>query len=111
MQNAFGEDVLPAESSRALALTHFVQPAGHSSTETDIRAGLRATIHAVAHETKPAEPILGFGIRVEKGDSLWRLASKHLGSGKRWRELAALNPNLSNPNLIRVGQWIKLPEA
>ena len=101
----------PVESHRGLALTHFAQPAEHSSTGADIRADLRATIRAATRETKPAEPIAGFGIRVERGDSLWRLAAKHLGSGTLWRELAALNPNLSNPNLIRIGQWIKLPEA
>jgi nucleoid-associated protein YgaU len=48
-------------------------------------------------------------IRVERGDSLWKLAERNLGSGARWRELAELNPQLSNPNLIRVGAWIHLP--
>jgi nucleoid-associated protein YgaU len=48
-------------------------------------------------------------VRVEHGDSLWKLAERHLGSGTLWRELAKLNPQLSNPNLIRVGDWIHLP--
>jgi len=49
------------------------------------------------------------GVRVERGDSLWRLAAQHLGNGARWRELAKVNPELSNPNLIRAGDWIRLP--
>jgi nucleoid-associated protein YgaU len=48
-------------------------------------------------------------VRVERGDSLWKLAERHLGSGALWRELAELNPQLSNPNLIRAGAWIHLP--
>jgi nucleoid-associated protein YgaU len=49
------------------------------------------------------------GVRVERGDSLWRLAAQHLGNGARWRELAKVNPELSDPNLIRAGAWIRLP--
>jgi nucleoid-associated protein YgaU len=48
-------------------------------------------------------------VRVERGDSLWKLAERHLGSGARWRELAELNPQLSNPDLIRSGDWIHVP--
>ena len=48
-------------------------------------------------------------VRAERGDSLWKLAERHLGGGAQWRELARLNPQLSNPNLIRVGDWIHLP--
>jgi LysM repeat protein len=47
-------------------------------------------------------------ISVARGDSLWKLAEQHLGSGLRWRELAALNPEVSNPDLIYVGQVIRL---
>jgi len=48
-------------------------------------------------------------VRVQRGDSLWKLAERHLGSGTLWRELAELNPQLSNPNLIRAGDWVHLP--
>lgn len=30
-------------------------------------------------------------VEVAKGDSLWSIAAQHLGSGERWREIAALN--------------------
>ncbi len=51
------------------------------------------------------------GIRVKIGDSLWKLAARHLGNGLRWHELVALNPELSNPHFIRVGDWIRLRPA
>ena len=49
---------------------------------------------------------------VQKGDSLWRIASKELGSGKRWQEIYELNRSaISNPSLIYIGQELKLPQA
>lgn len=44
---------------------------------------------------------------VVKGDTLWGIAKKYLGSGTKYTQLAAIN-NISNPNLIYVGQVIKL---
>ena len=49
----------------------------------------------------------GSYVTVEKGDTLWGIAEKHLGAGIKYKELAQLN-NLDNPNLIRVGQKIYL---
>lgn len=45
---------------------------------------------------------------VEKGDTLSAIARKHLGSANKYPQLASLN-NISNPNLIYVGQKIYLP--
>ena len=46
-------------------------------------------------------------VTVQKGDTLWGIAEKYLGSGTKYTQLAQLN-NLDNPNLIRVGQKIYL---
>jgi len=50
-------------------------------------------------------------VTVERGDSLWALARRYLGSGRRWRELAALNSQVLNPNVLHVGEWICLPSG
>lgn len=48
-------------------------------------------------------------VRVERGDTLWKLAQQHLGSGFKWTELARLNPQIENPDRIYVGQAVYLP--
>lgn len=50
-------------------------------------------------------------VTVERGDSLWALARRYLGSGRRWRELAALNTQILSPNVLHVGEWICLPSG
>ena len=45
---------------------------------------------------------------VQLGDSLWSLAVKAYGDGFKWLEIAQAN-NLSQPDLIEVGQEIKIP--
>jgi nucleoid-associated protein YgaU len=50
-----------------------------------------------------------FRVRVQPGDSLWKLAKRYLARGTQWRQLAALNPEIANPDFIRVGNWIRLP--
>ena len=44
---------------------------------------------------------------VKKGDTLWAIAKKYLGNGSKYTELAKLN-NISNSNVIKAGQVIKL---
>ena len=43
--------------------------------------------------------------RVVKGDTLWALAVKY---GLSLTELVALNPQIKNPNLIRVGEEVRV---
>ena len=43
-------------------------------------------------------------VRVQRGDSLWKLAEQHLGNGARWHEIAELNPEIADPNIIHVGE-------
>lgn len=43
--------------------------------------------------------------RVAKGDTLWALARRY---GVSLTELVALNPQIKNPNLIRVGEEVRV---
>ncbi len=44
---------------------------------------------------------------VKQGETLWAIAKKYLGDGSKCTELAKIN-NISNPNMIKAGQVIKL---
>ena len=45
--------------------------------------------------------------KVKKGDTLWSIASKYLGNGNKYLQIAKDN-NIKNPNKINVGQIIKI---
>jgi len=46
--------------------------------------------------------------KVEKNDSLWKIAVRAYGDGYQWPKIAQAN-NLSNPDLIETGQELRLP--
>ncbi len=50
-------------------------------------------------------------IQVQRGDSLWKIAARHLGDGRAWRRIATANPQIANPDRIHIGDVIRLPEA
>ena len=45
---------------------------------------------------------------VVKGDTLWAIAQKYYGNGSRYPEIAKAN-NISNPDVISVGQKLLIP--
>lgn len=47
---------------------------------------------------------------VKKGDTLWAIAKKYLGDGSKCWNLAKLN-GIKNPNLIYVGQKLKIQDV
>ena len=49
---------------------------------------------------------------VKKGDNLWKIAEKYLGSGARNKEIFEANrPMLSDPDKIYPGQVLRIPQA
>lgn len=48
---------------------------------------------------------------VQTGDTLGKIAAKFLGDATRFKEILAVNPQITNPNLIKVGQQITLPSG
>ncbi len=46
---------------------------------------------------------------VQAGESLWSIAARLLGDPLRWPELRVLNPEITNPDLIKPEQPIRLP--
>jgi nucleoid-associated protein YgaU len=57
----------------------------------------------------PQEPQEAETVRVERGDTLWKIAERHLGDGRDWRKIATANPELKDPNLIQAGKLLRLP--
>jgi TP901 family phage tail tape measure protein len=55
----------------------------------------------------PAPSPAPSGYSVQRGDSLWAIAARELGSGTRWREIQAAN-NISG-TLIHPGQMLTIP--
>lgn len=45
---------------------------------------------------------------VKSGDTLSSIAARHLGSARRWQEIAKLN-GIRDPKAVKVGQTLRLP--
>ncbi len=103
---------VPAPSAAAPA--HTTLPAPHAAAPADTTRPLHsaaAPAHAQPHFVATA--IAENTIRVQRGDSLWKLAQQHLGNGTRWHEIAALNPEIADPNVIQIGEELRIasPES
>jgi len=48
--------------------------------------------------------------KVERGENLWKIAEKYYQSGYNWVDIAKEN-NLKNPNILLVGQELKIPDV
>ncbi|MBB5916745.1 nucleoid-associated protein YgaU [Nocardia transvalensis] len=49
---------------------------------------------------------------VAEGETLWSIAKRYYGSGNLYYRLVAANPvTITNPNLIRAGDVIKVPQT
>jgi hypothetical protein len=49
---------------------------------------------------------------VRRGDTLWKLAERYLGSGYRWRDILALNARVvDGPTQLEVGRTLRIPSA
>ncbi|WP_338751000.1 Gmad2 immunoglobulin-like domain-containing protein [Janibacter alittae] len=48
---------------------------------------------------------------VSSGETLWGIAQTHYGNGSLHHRLLHANPAITNPNLIRVGDVIRVPRA
>jgi len=46
---------------------------------------------------------------VKSGETLGTIATKYLGDKSRYTQILAANPQITNPNLIKVGQVITIP--
>jgi nucleoid-associated protein YgaU len=62
---------------------------------------------APAAAAQPANPTSVYV--VVKGDTLWSIAQRKLGSGNRYKEILALNPQLQQNKPLAIGTKLTLP--
>jgi len=48
-------------------------------------------------------------VRVQPGDSLWKLARRNLGHGALWSAILSANPSIADPTRLHVGDNLALP--
>jgi len=96
------------------------QPPAETAADAQAPAGAEApvAVEAAASE-QPAPPVAPEPATpqpaqtpktytIQKGDTLWSIAKRHLGNGKRWTDIVAANPGLDTQKLS-IGQTIALP--
>lgn len=59
---------------------------------------------------KPTSSVVYYLHRVVEGDTILNIASRALGSDRRWWEIADLNPHIKYPEDLVVGGVIRVPQ-
>jgi nucleoid-associated protein YgaU len=72
--------------------------------------GGKTTATINSSSARPDSSVRPDAYTVRSGDSLWKIAQQHLGSGSRYMEIASLN-NIKPPYTIYPGQVVKLPKG
>lgn len=86
-------------------------PAKPGQAPPAVRATMLTSAEPTARPTRSSSARTAtVGYRVQRGDTLARLAEKHLGTAKRWNEIRDLNAGLDTMRLF-VGQEIRLPAS
>ena len=94
----------------APAVSHVTPASAQPVTVHAVEAGQASTRAAVRE--KAESPSQGTVEHVvTKGESLWRIAEKHLGDGERYPEIVELNRPLlgDKPGFLRTGWTLRLP--
>ena len=103
----------PAEANEAMAVEDSPAPAPTSSGTalgpTDRVDTERGTPAANTATSVPTGPAILRRYTIESGDSLSSIALAVYNDADRWVEIAQANPTI-DPNRLRVGQEIKLPD-
>ncbi len=74
----------------------------------ELPVGARLVLPATADALSAKHPHFTT-VTVRRGDSLSKLAAKHLGSPHRWNRIMSANPQLTDPDHIEVGWKLRIP--
>jgi nucleoid-associated protein YgaU len=110
----------PSQGNSAKARVSPFQPRPLSGVPPAVSVSARPSIPAMALQavsplTTKAQGRSDAAVRtieVQRGDSWWKLAAQYLGSGTRWTELRALNPQVvGSPDMLRYGVTVHVPDG
>ena len=106
--------VLPVPSNRVESVSTTESqpprlPGGSPCPQPPARLGGKIAVEPLA---KPVTTNAAYRASyiVKPGDTLAAIATRLLGSGNEWREIAKLNPTV-DPDKLKVGQRLVLPSA
>lgn len=100
----------PAYQPKPATAAH--APAAGSHHEADNGHSVMVPKRVPAPRVSSVASEAGGYYRVRAGDTLGKIAYRHLGRADLWPQLAAANrTTIKNPHFIRVGQRIVLPKA
>lgn len=72
---------------------------------------IRTTVTTGNQDEKAEEAVAGGTYTVQPGDSLWKIAAKVYGNGRKWNKIYDANVDkISDASKIRVGQVLVIPE-
>jgi nucleoid-associated protein YgaU len=103
----------PVPAAMAPAVISMPNPTGaHNQTIRTSRTGHSTALLTAAMSTPEAEtPLVTVKHTVQRGETLWSIASDHLGSGDKYPEIAALNTDVlgHRPGFLKPGWVLNLP--
>ncbi len=98
--------VIPAPPSRALKSTPSTQTKKSTPSTTTTRRYGNIPPKAKAALQTPA----GRMYTVKKGENLWKIAARVYGDGTKFKRIQSANPQIKNPDDLKAGETIRLPE-
>ena len=85
---------------------------GQSTSQASSSANISRNVVRgnTAATVRPVAPKREFNkVVVEEGDSLWRLAERHLGSGIAYKKILEANKGLTEDTVLSAGLVLKIP--
>lgn len=79
----------------------------YGNKKLTIKSSSTDTTKVTKTNARTSDKVTAKSYTVKAGDTLWTIAKREFGNGAKYTEIAKIN-NLSNPNLIRIGQVLKL---
>lgn len=91
-------------------VTGYAQPAGRITIKTVADTKPEPQPEPVDKPEPLPAPTESTTYIVIRGDSLWKIAQKQLGSGQKWTEIYQANKDtIKNPSMIYIGQSLVIP--